>query len=87
MSNNKIKLQYNIHNELKGLNLPVEEKISMMNTLIAMTYKVDIDNYEVFFGKGKVTNYEKQIKEIIGNDEAPIFIYKKVSMLKPRKSI
>jgi hypothetical protein len=87
MSNKGFKLQYNIHNELKGLNLPVEEKISMMNTLIAMTYKVDISNYEIFYKKTQINNYDKPIKEVIGIDECPVFIYKKPTKLKPLKSI
>jgi hypothetical protein len=42
MTSPNLKLQYNIHGELKGINLPIDEKM-------AMTYNVDIDNYKIFY--------------------------------------
>jgi hypothetical protein len=86
MTSTNLKLQYNIHGELKGINLPIDEKIAMMNYLIATTYKVDIDNYEIFYGKNFIKDFEKPIKDYIGKDPNPIFIYKKIQKTKSKLS-
>jgi hypothetical protein len=79
------KLMYNIHGEQKSLNITPEEKISVMNSLVATTYKINIDDYEIYYG-GRITNFDQKIKEVIGNELQPLFTFKKIIKPKPEKS-
>jgi hypothetical protein len=86
MSGKKFKPQYIIHGETKVLNLTPEDKLSDINNIVCVAYKININDYELLYGKTRLSNYDKQIKDIVGKNESPIFNYNKLPKLLNKQS-
>lgn len=83
MSSNLIKLIYSLNNEESSVAFDPSNKIGSLKTLINLTQKINLDDYEVFYRKKEIKwTDETPIKNIIGKENVPIFYIK----LKPSKS-
>jgi hypothetical protein len=77
MSNNLIKLIYSLNNEESSVAFDPSNKIGSLKTLINLTQKINLDDYEVFYRKKEIKwTDETPIKNIIGKENVPIFYIK-----------
>ena len=77
MSSNLIKLIYSLNNEESSVAFDPSNKIGSLKTLINLTQKINLDDYEVFYRKKEIKwTDETPIKNIIGKENVPIFYIK-----------
>ena len=80
---NMIKLIYSLNNEDSSVAFDSNNKIASLKTLINLTQKINLDEYEVFYKKREINwTDETPIRTIIGKENVPIFFIK----LKSNKS-
>jgi hypothetical protein len=72
-----IKLNIALNGDNKTIAFNLEDKFSDFIPLIQTTFKTNMNDYEIFISKEKVSNYDKTIKDIIGKDINPLFSLKK----------
>jgi hypothetical protein len=78
-----IKLIYSLNNEDSSVAFDSNNKIASLKTLINLTQKINLDEYEVFYKKREINwTDETPIRTIIGKENVPIFFIK----LKSNKS-
>ena len=74
---NLIKLIYSLNNEESSVAFDSGNKIANLKTLINLTQKIDLDEYEVFYRKKEIKwSDETPIREFIGKEKVPIFYIK-----------
>ena len=74
---NMIKLIYSLNNEESSVSFDSSNKISTLKTLINLTQKINLDDYEVYYKKKQIKwDDETPIKTIIGKENVPIFYIK-----------
>ena len=76
-----IKIIYSLNEIDSSISFDPSNKISVFKNLINLSQKINLDEYELFYGKKLISwNDDKMIKEIIGKELVPLFqIKKKVS--------
>lgn len=74
---NLIKLIYSLNNEESVVAFDPTNKIISLKTLINLTQKINLDDYEVFYKKKEIKWIdENPIRTIIGKENVPIFYIK-----------
>jgi hypothetical protein len=90
-----IKIIYSLNDINSSISFDPTNKISVFKNLINLTQKINLDEYELFYGKKLIPwNEEKMIKDFIGKELVPLFNIKKkqsassanVKKLKPVES-
>jgi hypothetical protein len=73
-----IKIIYSLNDIDSSISFDPTNKISVFKNLINLTQKINLDEYELFYGKKLIPwNEDKMIKDIIGKELVPLFIIKK----------
>lgn len=73
-----VKLIYYLNHEESSVSFDPINKLSVLKTLINLTQKINLDNYEILYGKKKISwDEDKVLKEYIGMDSVPVFYLKK----------
>jgi len=69
-----VNLTYHINNEPSSVKFDINNKLSILKELIHITQRINVDDYEILYGK-KVLSFKenKYLNEIIGKDINPIF--------------
>ena len=74
MSNPIIKIHYIINENESSIAFNSLNKLSVFKNVLAITQKINIDNYDIFYNKINLSNLEdKPIHEIINKDQIPVF--------------
>jgi hypothetical protein len=89
-----IKIIYSLNDIDSSISFDPTNKISVFKNLINLTQKINLDEYELFYGKKLIPwNEDRMIKDIIGKELVPLFHIKKkhtastiVKKLKPIES-
>lgn len=89
-----IKIIYSLNEIDSSISFDPTNKISVFKNLINLTQKINLDDYELFYGKKLIPwNEERMIKDIIGKELVPLFQIRKkqtnsnnVKKLKPVES-
>ena len=77
MASNLIKLIYSLNNEESSVAFDPSNKIGSLKTLINLTQKINLDEYEVFYKKKEIKwTDETPIRNIIGKENVPVFYIK-----------
>ena len=73
-----VKLIYYLNHEESTVSFDPNNKLSVLKTLINLTQKINLDGYEILYGKKKISwDEDKPLKEYIGKDTVPVFYLKK----------
>lgn len=73
-----IKLIYYLNHEESTVSFDPDNKLSVLKTLINLTQKINIDSYDILYGKKRIVwEDDKPLKEFIGKDSVPVFYLKK----------
>lgn len=73
-----IKIIYSLNDIDSSISFDPSNKISVFKNLINLTQKINLDEYDLFYGKKLISwNEDKMIKEIIGKELVPLFQIKK----------
>ncbi len=73
-----VKLIYYLNHEESTLSFDPYNKLSVLKTLINLTQKINLDNYDILYGKKRISwDEDKPLKSFIGNDSVPVFYFKK----------
>jgi len=73
-----VKLIYYLNHEESTVSFDPNNKLSVLKTLINLTQKINLDNYEILYGKKKISwDEDKPLKEYTGKDSVPVFYLKK----------
>ncbi len=78
MSKSKIAIKLNIvlNGESKTIAFNLDDKFSEFLPLVQSSFKTNLNDYDIYLGNEKLTNYNKTIKEIVGKDMNPLFSIK-----------
>jgi len=84
-----IKLIYYLNNEESTVSFSPDNKLSVLKTLINLTQRINLDSYEIFYGKRRISwDEDKILKEYIGKDSVPVFyMIKKEFTLQNKKQV
>ena len=73
-----IKLIYFLNHEESTVSFDPNNKLSVLKTLINLTQKINLDGYDILYGKRKISwDEDRPMKEFIGKDSVPVFYLKK----------
>ena len=73
-----VKLIYYINQEESTVSFDPNNRLSILKKLINLTQRIDLDNYDIFYVKKKISwDEDKILKEIIGMNSVPVFYLKK----------
>lgn len=78
-----IKIIYSLNGIDSSISFDPFNKLSVLKNLINLTQKINLDEYELSYGKKLISwNEEKSIKDIVAKELVPVFIIKKKSNAK-----
>ena len=77
-----VKLIYYLNHEESTVSFDPNNKLSVLKTLINLTQNINLDSYEILYGKKKISwDEDKVLKDYIGKDSVPVFYLKKKEFL------
>ena len=84
--NQLIKIIYSLNELDSSISFDPNNKISVFKNLINLTQKINLDEYQLYYGNKFISwDEEKSVKDIVGKELVPIFrIRKKGSPVKNR---